>query len=95
MTRALDAQKNGAFEDEIVPVTIQSRKGEVTVDKDEGPDASKLEKIGKLRPAFKADGTVTAANSSSISDGAATLILMTAETAEKRGIKPLARIVAH
>jgi len=95
MKRALQAQQDGSFKDEIVPVTITGRKGDVTVSLDEGPDASKLEKIPQLRPAFMKDGTVTAANSSSISDGAASLILMTAENAEKRGIKPLARIVAH
>ncbi|ASQ46743.1 thiolase family protein [Legionella clemsonensis] len=95
LSRALKAQQEQAFEEEIVPVTIAGRKGDVIVDKDEGPDESKLAKISQLRPAFKADGTVTAANSSSISDGAATLILMTAANAQKRGIKPLARIVAH
>lgn len=95
MKRALQAQQDGSFKDEIVPVTITGRKGDVTVSLDEGPDTSKLEKIPQLRPAFMKDGTVTAANSSSISDGAASLILMTAENAEKRGIKPLARIVAH
>lgn len=95
MNRALRAQQEGAFTAEMVPVKISSRKGEVIVDKDEGPDATKLAKIPQLRPAFQADGTVTAANSSSISDGAASLILMTRAQAEKRGIKPLARIVAH
>ncbi len=95
MTRALQAQQDGSFAEEIVPVTISSRKGDVTISTDEGPDATKLAKIPQLKPAFAADGTVTAANSSSISDGAASLILMTAENAEKRGIKPLARIVAH
>ena len=95
MTRALHAQKEGLFKDEIVPVTITGKKGDVTVTQDEGPDAAKLEKIPQLRPAFQADGTVTAANSSSISDGAASLILMTAENAAARGIRPLAKIVAH
>ena len=95
MTRALQAQKEGLFKDEIVPVTITGKKGDVTVTLDEGPDAAKLEKIPQLRPAFQADGTVTAANSSSISDGAASLILMTAENAAARGIRPLAKIVAH
>lgn len=95
MTRALQAQKEGLFKDEIVPVTIIGKKGDVTVTLDEGPDAAKLEKIPQLRPAFQADGTVTAANSSSISDGAASLILMTAENAAARGIRPLAKIVAH
>ncbi|STY26824.1 acetyl-CoA C-acetyltransferase [Legionella taurinensis] len=95
LTRALQAQQDNGFADEIAPVTITDRKGEVTVSKDESPDAGKLNKIPTLRPAFKADGTVTAANSSSISDGAASLILMTAEQAKKRGVKPLARILAH
>ncbi|KTD56382.1 acetyl-CoA acetyltransferase [Legionella santicrucis] len=95
MSRALQAIENGAFKDEITPVTINSRKGDVTVNIDEGPDAAKLAKIAQLKPAFKADGTVTAANSSSISDGAASVILMSAGQAEKRGIRPIARIVAH
>jgi acetyl-CoA C-acetyltransferase len=95
MTRALQAQQEGAFDDEIAPVTVSGRKGDITVTLDEGPDATKMAKITQLRPAFQADGTVTAANSSSISDGAASLILMTAANAEKRGLKPLARIVAH
>lgn len=94
-TRALQAQKDGAFDDEIVTITIAGRKGDTIIKQDEGPDAEKMAKIPQLRPAFQADGTVTAANSSSISDGAASLILMTAENAEKRGLKPLARIVAH
>jgi acetyl-CoA C-acetyltransferase len=95
LTRAIEARKNNAFAQEIAPVAISSRKGDVIVDQDEGPDASKLPKISQLKPAFKAEGTVTAANSSSISDGAASLILMTGENAKKRGLKPLARIVAH
>lgn len=95
LNRALQAQQDNSFAEEIAPVTIAGRKGDVVVDQDEGPDASKLAKIAQLRPAFKADGTVTAANSSSISDGAASLILMTAANAKKRGLTPLARIVAH
>lgn len=95
MTRALNAIKTGAFEEEIVPVIINTRKGDITISTDEGPDENKLAKMPQLRPVFKADGTVTAANSSSISDGAASLILMTRENAMKRGITPLARIVAH
>lgn len=94
-TRVLQAQQDGSFDEEIVPVTIAGRKGDLTITQDEGPDAEKMAKIPQLRPAFQADGTVTAANSSSISDGAASLILMTAENAEKRGLKPLAKIVAH
>ena len=96
MTLALEAQKNGAFNAEIAPVIITGRKGEITtISLDEGPDAAKIAKIPQLRPAFQADGTVTAANSSSISDGAASLILMTASNAEHHGLKPLAKIVAH
>ncbi|HAZ7571776.1 acetyl-CoA C-acyltransferase [Legionella sp. PATHC032] len=95
MTRALKAIESGAFQDEIAPVTLTTRKGDITVDVDEGPDAAKLAKIPQLKPAFQADGTVTAANSSSISDGAASLILMSASNAEKRGLKPLAKIIAH
>lgn len=95
LTRALQAQQDNAFAEEIAPVVITDRKGEIIVKQDESPDANKLAKISQLRPAFKAEGTVTAANSSSISDGAASLILMTAANAKKRGLKPLARIVAH
>ncbi len=95
LTRALQAQQNNAFVAEIAPVVITDRKTTMTVTQDESPDASKLAKISQLRPAFTADGTVTAANSSSISDGAASLILMTAAQAKKREVKPLARIIAH
>ncbi len=95
MTRAIKAQQSGAFQEEIVPITIPGRKGDTIVTLDEGPDATKLAKISQLRPAFQTDGTVTAANSSSISDGAASLILMTAANAEKRGLRPLAKIIAH
>ncbi|KTD78342.1 acetyl-CoA C-acyltransferase [Legionella waltersii] len=95
MTKALKAIESGLFSAEITPVTLSTRKGDITVNTDEGPDEAKLAKIPQLKPAFQADGTVTAANSSSISDGAASLIIMSATTAEKRGIKPIARIVAH
>lgn len=96
MTRALQAQENRAFDKEIVPILIQGRKGESqTVSLDEGPHKDKLAKVAGLRPAFQADGSVTAANSSSISDGAASVILMTAEEAARRHCRPLARIVAH
>jgi acetyl-CoA C-acetyltransferase len=94
MTRALEAQK-GAFDEEIVPVSVMSKKGETIIAHDEGPDPAKIAKVPQLKPIFHKEGTVTPASSSSISDGAATLILMTAENAEKRGLKPLARIVAH
>ena len=95
MTRALKAQNELKFANEIVPITISQKTGDTIITKDEGPDPKKLDKISKLRPAFSIDGTVTAANSSSIADGAASLILMTKENALKRGIKPLAKIVAH
>jgi acetyl-CoA C-acetyltransferase len=95
MTKALQAMDDGSFTKEIAAVTLSTRKGEVTVSVDEGPDKAKLDKITQLKPAFKSDGTVTAANSSSISDGAASLIIMNAGQAQKRGIQPLARIVAH
>lgn len=95
MKRALEAQKNGHFSHEIVPVTIKERDNERLIMRDEGPDEAKINKTSRLKPAFQVDGTVTAANSSSIADGAASLVLMTAANAEQRGIKPLARIVAH
>lgn len=95
MTRALAAQHSGAFEDELVPITLAGRKGDITITLDEGPDPAKLAKIPNLKPAFQTNGTVTAANSSSIADGAASLILMTAANAHARGLKPLAKIVAH
>jgi acetyl-CoA C-acetyltransferase len=93
--RAQSAQQSGAFAGEIVPVTVAGRKGEVVVDTDEQPGRSDLGKIPTLKPAFRKDGTITAASSSSISDGAAATLLMSAEDAGKRGLKPLARIVAH
>jgi len=93
--RAVAAQQSGAFKDEIVPVTVSGRKGDVVVDSDEEPARCDLGKIASLRPAFKKDGTITAASSSKISDGAAATVLMSAEEAQKRGLKPLARIVAH
>jgi len=93
--RALAAQANGAFDDEIVPVKVASRKGEVEFSQDEQPGKSNIEKIPALRPAFKKDGSVTAASSSSISDGAAALVLLDSEQAAERNVQPLARIVAH
>jgi acetyl-CoA C-acetyltransferase len=94
-TRAQRAVADGLFVNEITPVTISGRKGEVTIDVDETPGTVNLERIPKLRAAFAKDGTVTAASSSSISDGAAALVLMSATEAEKRGLEPLARLVAH
>lgn len=95
LTRAQRAIAEGRFVGEIVPVTVASGKKEAIVSIDEQPGKAKLDKIPTLKPAFRADGTVTAANSSSISDGAAALLLMRASEAEKRGLKPLARIVGH
>ncbi len=95
LTRAREAIESGAFADEIAPVVIKTRKGEVTVESDEQPFNANIEKIPSLRPAFRQDGTVTAANSSSISDGGAALVLMGESEAQARGIKPLAVIRAH
>jgi acetyl-CoA C-acetyltransferase len=93
--KAEAAMKEGKFKDEIVPVTIKGRKGDVVVDTDEFPKAGvTAEALGKLRAAFSKTGTVTAGNASGINDGAAALLLMGADAAEKRGIKPLARIVS-
>ena len=94
-TRAVNASKSGAFTDEIAPVTVKGRAGDEIVKDDETPFTVKLEKIPTLRPAFNKDGTVTAATSSSISDGAAALVMMTESEAKKRGAKPLARVVAY
>jgi len=87
--------KSGAFKDEIAPVTVEGRKGSEIVSDDETPFAVNVEKIPTLRPAFNKDGTVTAATSSSISDGAAALVMMTESEAKKRGVKPLAKIIAY
>ncbi|MDX5407811.1 MAG: acetyl-CoA C-acyltransferase [Chromatiaceae bacterium] len=95
LTRAQQAISSGAFEGEITPVTFQTRKGEITFNVDEQPGNAKVDKIPTLRPAFAKDGTITAANSSSISDGAAALILMRESDAKAQGAKPLARVVAH
>jgi acetyl-CoA C-acetyltransferase len=93
--KAEAAQKSGKFKDEITPVTIKTRKGDVTVDSDEYPKhGTTLDAIGKLRPAFDKDGTVTAGNASGINDGAAAVVLMTASEAAKLGKTPLARIVS-
>jgi acetyl-CoA C-acetyltransferase len=95
LKRAQAAIESGAFKDEITPVVIKTRKGEVTVDTDEQPFNANIDKIPKLRPAFRADGTVTAANSSSISDGAAALVLMRESEAASRGVEPIAVIHGH
>lgn len=93
--RAKAATESGAFATEITPVTVKDRSGERVVSIDEGPGKVKLDKITSLKPAFKKDGTITAASSSSINDGAAAMVLMRESTAAKLGCKPLARIVSH
>lgn len=93
--RAQAATANDAFKWEIAPVTVKMRSGEVVIDKDEGPQKAKIDKIPSLRAAFKKDGTITAASSSSINDGAAALVLMRASTAKQLGCTPIAKIVAH
>lgn len=95
VTRAREAASSGAFESEIAPVTVKTRKDEITVSEDEGPGKANIDKIPTLRPAFRKDGTVTAASSSSISDGAVSLILMSAGKAERRKMEPLATIAGH
>jgi acetyl-CoA C-acetyltransferase len=95
LTRAQTAQKSGWFDKEIVAVEVKTRKGAETVDKDEQPLKGDASKIPALRPAFSKDGTITAANASSISDGAAALVMTRASTAEAKNLKPVARVVAH
>jgi acetyl-CoA C-acetyltransferase len=95
LTRAQAAIKDGSFEWEIAPVTVAGRKGDVTIASDEQPPKANLDKIPTLKPAFRKDGTVTPANSSSISDGAAALVLMRASTAAAKGLTPIAKIVGH
>src|SRR5262249_47046954 len=93
--KAEAAQKSGRFKDEIVPVTVKTRKADVVVHTDELPrHGTPVETLGKLRPAFNKEGSVTAGNASGINDGAAALVLMTAEEAKKRGVQPLAKIVS-
>jgi acetyl-CoA C-acetyltransferase len=95
LTRARLANEDGTFGWEIAPVTVAGRKGELIIERDEQPAKANMEKIPTLKPAFRKDGTVTAANSSSISDGAAALVLMRRSTAERRGLSPLAIILDH
>jgi acetyl-CoA C-acetyltransferase len=95
LARARAATDDGSFKWEIAPVTVPARKGDIVIDRDEQPGKASPEKIPGLKPAFRADGTVTAANSSSISDGAAALVLMRRSLAEKKGLKPLAIILGH
>ena len=94
-TRAKQANTDGSFKWEIAPVTLAGKKGDTVIDRDEQPFKANLEKIPTLKPAFRKDGTVTAANSSSISDGAAALVLMRRSQADKLGLKPVATIVGH
>ena len=95
LRRARAATEDGSFKWEIAPVTVAGRKGDTVIDTDEGPAKAMPEKIPTLKPAFKKDGTVTAANASSISDGAAAMVLMRESTAKKLGVAPIARIVAQ
>ena len=93
--RAMAAMESGAFDDEITPVTVKTRKGEIEIARDEEPPRCDTGKMSGLRPAFARDGTITAASSSKISDGAAAFVMMRASEAQRRGLKPLARVVAH
>ncbi len=95
LKRAQTAVNEGYFADEIVPVTVSTRKGDVVVDKDEQPFNANIDKIPTLRPAFAKDGTITAANASSISDGASALVLTSSENAAAKGLAPLAKIIAY
>jgi len=95
LSRALGANNDGTFAWEIAPVTVAGRKGDTVIDNDEQPAKASPEKITSLKPAFRKEGTVTAANSSSISDGAAALVMMRRSTAERRGLQPLAVVIAH
>ncbi|WP_070887958.1 acetyl-CoA C-acyltransferase [Pseudomonas argentinensis] len=95
LRRAQQAMQSGALAAEIVPVTVTTRQGDIQVSEDEQPLNARIDKIASLKPAFSKDGSITAANASSISDGASALLLMSAEQARARGLQPLARIVAH
>ena len=93
--RAIEAQKSGAFTNEIVPVLIQDKKGAISIDTDEEPGKVRFDKIPDLKPVFKKDGTITAANASSIDDGAAAIVLASQSAVQKHGLHPIARIVAQ
>jgi len=93
--RAMHAVESGAFDKEVTPITVKTRKGDVVVSRDETPATCNIEKIPSLKPAFGKEGTVTAASSSSISDGAAALVLMSSAAAKARGLEPLARVLAY
>jgi acetyl-CoA C-acetyltransferase len=94
-TRAIEANKSGAFDWEMAPVTLTGKAGETIIRHDEQPFKAKLDKIPSLKPAFKKDGTITAANASSISDGAAALVMVRESSARALGLQPVARIVGH
>jgi acetyl-CoA C-acetyltransferase len=93
--RAQSAIAEGKFKNEIVPITLKGKQGDTIIEQDEEPFRTNFEKVPKLKPAFQQDGTVTAANASKINDGAAALVLMSAERAKQLGVKPIARVVAH
>jgi acetyl-CoA C-acetyltransferase len=95
LTRAQTAIGEGYFKDEIAPITVKTRKGEVIFAQDEQPAKGNIEKIPTLKPAFAKDGTITAANSSSISDGASALVIMSEEQAQQRHLQPLAKVLAY
>ncbi|WP_306252308.1 acetyl-CoA C-acyltransferase [Parvularcula sp. IMCC14364] len=95
LNRAVSAHESGQFANEIIPVTVETRKGSYTIEQDEQPAKARPEKIPNLKPAFKKDGTVTAANASSISDGAAAIVLMRQSEAARRGLKPIAKVLAQ
>lgn len=95
LNKAVTAVQQGFFKDEIVPITVSTRKGDVVVEQDEQPLNAKADKIPSLRPAFKKDGTITAANASSISDGASALVVTSSEIAVQHSLKPLANILAY
>ena len=95
LKKARKANEEGLFKNEIVPISLATKKEDIVIEKDEQPFKANIEKIPELRPAFRKNGTVTAANSSSISDGASSVILMKESTAEKKGIKPIAKIISH
>jgi acetyl-CoA C-acetyltransferase len=94
-TRAIEAQKSGAFADEITPVIIEDKKGNITIAEDEEPGKVKFDKIPSLKPVFTKDGTVTAANASSIDDGAAAIVVASEEAVQKHQLKPIAKIIAQ
>jgi len=93
--RAIESLEKGYYKDEVVPVVIEDRKGTITIDRDEEPEKVKFDKVPTLKPVFKKDGTVTAANASSIDDGASAVIVANPDKASSLGLKPLAKIIAY